>query len=54
VEGSGIKPRRDAQATAVGEDQFQGRSRFRVVVLNVDWEEGDRRRSVGGARQATA
>jgi hypothetical protein len=54
VEGSGIKARWDAQAPPAGEDEFQRWSQGRVVVLDVDGEEGDRSRGVGRGRQAVA
>jgi len=54
VEGSGVKAWGDAKAAAVGEDQFQGRSRFGIVMLDVNREEGDRGRSLGRAWQAIA
>jgi len=54
VEGSGIKARGDAKAASVREDEFKGRSRDGVVVLDVDREEGDRSRGLGRARQAGA
>ena len=52
MEDSGIKARWDAQAAAADEDEFKGRSRGGVVVLDMDREEGDRSRGLGRARQA--
>jgi len=54
MEGSGIKARGDAKAASVRQDEFKGRSRVGVVVLDVDREEGDRRRGLGRARLAVA
>jgi hypothetical protein len=48
----GIVAVRDAQAAAVGEDEFEGRWRAGIVVSDVDGEERDRLGGLAGAAVA--